>query len=59
MLTSRYINMFNNISLMQRSIYELMFKKGWYCIDEAPQSKITEKLTMLSQKYEDLELKKE
>ncbi|MDD6878728.1 MAG: spore coat protein [bacterium] len=58
-LYNKYLNMFNNISSMQRSVYELMFKKGWYCIDEAPQSKITEKLTMLSQEYEDLELKKE
>lgn len=56
-LYNEHLQTFNNISKMQRDVYELMFRKGWYCLEKTPQNKITEKLNMISQEYQDLEIK--
>ena len=40
-------DMFNEIIGLQREIYNLMFKKGWYEIEKADENKITQKLNML------------
>ena len=40
-------HMFNEITKLQREIYNLMFKKGWYEIEKAEENKITQKLNML------------
>lgn len=37
-----YQQIFNETSMMQRELFELMFEKGWYTLEEAPQTKIDE-----------------
>ena len=46
-LYNDYYDMFNEIIGLQREIYNLMFKKGWYEIEKADENKITQKLNML------------
>lgn len=48
-LYNDYYDMFDEVSNMQRQIYNLMFKKGWYSLEKAEESKITQKLNMLEQ----------
>lgn len=43
-LYDSYFDMFKNISTMQRKIYNLMFKKGWYILELADENKINEKI---------------
>ncbi len=54
-LCNDYYDMFNEISGIQREIYNLMFKKGWYELEEANDNKIEEKLNNLEQEFKDLE----
>lgn len=54
-LYEEYFNMFNNISKLQRNVYEIMFQKGWYTLEEAEENKINQKLNMLTQEYNDLD----
>jgi len=54
-LYNDYYDMFYEISSMQRQIYSLMFKKGWYSFEKAEESKITQKLNMLEQELLQLE----
>ncbi len=55
-LYEKYESAFLEISILQRKVYELMFKKGWYCLEKAAQQKITEKLNTLDTEYKDLDL---
>ena len=57
-LYNKYEKIFNEISKMQRSVYELMFKKGWYCLEQAESKKINQKYQMLSKEYKDLNIGK-
>lgn len=34
-------NMYEEVGEQQRKLYELMFKKGWYCLEKADPNKIT------------------
>lgn len=54
-LYNDYYDMFDEISNMQRQIYNLMFKKGWYSLEKAEESEITQKLNMLEQELPQLE----
>lgn len=54
-LFEKYYKMFDNIIGLQRDTYELMFKNGWYCLEEAEELKINEKLNTLTTEYNDLE----
>ena len=54
-LYNDYYDMFNEISGIQREIYNLMFKKGWYELEDANDNKIEEKLNTLEQEFKDLE----
>ena len=54
-LYEEYFNMFNNISKLQRDVYEVMFQKGWYSLEEAPENKINQKYNMLTTEYNDLD----
>ena len=54
-LYEEYFQMFNNISKLQRDVYEVMFQKGWYCLEEAEETKINQKLNMLTTEYNDLD----
>lgn len=53
-LYKSYRSIFNEISALQREVYELMFENGWYQLEKAPQTKIDEKYNMLSTEYQDL-----
>lgn len=55
-LFNKYHSMYNNIINMERDVYELMFRKGWYSLEKAESQKISSKLQMLSQEYKDLNL---
>ncbi len=54
-LYSDYHDMFDDASDMQREIYNMMFKKGWYSIETAEDAKIDEKLSMMQQEMSQLE----
>lgn len=55
-LFKKYHSMYINIINMQREVYELMFRKGWYSLEKAEVQKISNKSQMLSQEYKDLNL---
>lgn len=51
-----YQETFLNISLLQREVYELMFRKGWYVLEKSESLKINTKFNTLLQKYQDLKV---
>ena len=53
-LFSKYENMFNDIKNLQRDVYELAFRKGWYTLEKAENTKIYEKYNTLNQEFTDL-----
>lgn len=55
-LYQSYNSTFQKLIELQRETFELMFRKGWYSLEKAEVSKISEKYQTLSQEYQDLEL---
>lgn len=55
-LYKSYNSTLKELMKLQRETFELMFKKGWYSLEKAESQKITQKLQMLSQEYQDLNL---
>ena len=55
-LYEKYYQMFDNIISLQRDTYELMFKNGWYPLEEVEETKLNGKLNTLTLEYNDLEL---
>jgi len=53
-LYESYKIMFWDISKMQREVFELMFRKGWYSLEKAESTKISEKAQMLGEELADL-----
>ena len=53
-LYQEYKTMFDNYSNLQREVYELMFRKGWYVLEKAEQQKIDSKYKMLNQEFSEL-----
>lgn len=53
-LYQKYLETFLNISSLQREVYELMFKKGWYTLEKAETNKIQTKYDTLNQELTDL-----
>lgn len=49
-----YKSIFNELNSLQREVYQLMFRKGWYIIESVPTQKITEKCGVLNQEYTSL-----
>lgn len=49
-----YKNSFLNIISLQREVFELMFRKGWYVLENVDVSKINTKYNTLLQEYQDL-----
>lgn len=45
---------FQAISELQRETYNILFKKGWYQLEEADNPKIDKKLKMITQECKDL-----
>lgn len=53
-LFSKYEEMFNEIKSLEREVYELSFRKGWYILEKAETSKISEKYNTLNQEFNNL-----
>lgn len=53
-LYQEYKNVFDTYSNLQREVYELMFRKGWYSLEKADTMKINNKYQMLNQEFVDL-----
>lgn len=54
-LHQEYKSMFDAYSSLQREVYELMFRKGWYTLEEAEGAKVGSKYQMLSKELTDLD----
>lgn len=55
-LYNRYRNVFDDLANLQREVYELMFRYGWYQLEKADTNKIGQKAQMLSQELNDLSM---
>ena len=55
-LYNELFEIFKDIKQSQRTLYECMFKNGWYSLEKAEEQKITQTYNKLEQKY--LELQK-
>lgn len=53
-LYSKYKEMFDKYSSLQREVFETMFRKGWYSIEKAETQKINNKYQTLNQEFIDL-----
>lgn len=53
-LYEKHKEVFLTISNLQREVYELMFQKGWYCLEKVESQKIDQKFQTLNQEYQDL-----
>ena len=53
-LFAKYEEMFNVIKSLQREVFELAFRKGWYELEKAPSNKITGKYNTLNTEFNDL-----
>jgi len=53
-LYQKYKEIFDEYTNLQREVYELMFRKGWYSIEKAEQQKIANKHQMLNQEFMNL-----
>ena len=49
-----YKSIFCEFLSLQREVYQLMFRKGWYVLEALPTQKIMEKFNTLNQEYVDL-----
>ncbi len=49
-----YRDIFERISTLQREVYEIMFRKGWYVLEKSEVNKINTKYQTLQQEYSDL-----
>lgn len=53
-LYNTYKDAFLSISALQREVYEVMFRKGWYVLEKSDVNKINNKYQTLSQEFNDL-----
>ena len=53
-LYNEYKSMLDEYSSLQREVYELMFRKGWYMLEKAEQQKLDNKYQTLNQEFMDL-----
>ena len=53
-LFEKHKQVFLTLISLQREVYEIMFRKGWYVIEKAEGQKIGQKSQMLKQEYQDL-----
>lgn len=53
-LYNMFKEMFDEIANMQREVYELMFRCGWYPMEEVESNKLNEKKNMFTQELNDL-----
>ena len=50
-----YKHIFDNIISLQREVYQLMFRKGWYVLVKSEVNKINNKFNTLNTEYNDLD----
>ena len=53
-LYQEYLEIFLNIISLEREVYELMFRNGWYTLEKAESNKINQKYQTLNQELSDL-----
>ena len=53
-LYSKYVEIFNSLSSLQREVYEMMFRNGWYQLEKAEETKVSQKYQTLNQEYNEL-----
>lgn len=53
-LYNEYKTMFLEYSSLQREVYELMFRKGWYKLEKVAEQKLNSKYQTLNQEFIDL-----
>ena len=49
-----YREILEKVSELQREVYEIMFRKGWYILEKSDTNKINNKYQTLLQEYNDL-----
>lgn len=54
-LYEELFDIFKDIKQSQRTLYECMFKNGWYSLEKAEEQKITQTYNKLEQKYRELQ----
>lgn len=54
-LYNEYKEVFDKISKMQRDVFELMFRNGWYSLEEVKSTKLKDKYNTLSGELKTLE----
>ena len=55
-LYNTYKIMFDKYVELQREVFELAFKKGWYTLEKAENNKVSNKYQTLNQEYSDLNI---
>ena len=55
-LYNTYKIMFDKFVVLQREVFELAFRKGWYILETAENNKISNKYQTLNQEYLDLNI---
>lgn len=55
-LYNTYKTMFDKYTDLQREVFELAFKKGWYVLESAETNKISNKYNTLNSEYTDLNI---
>lgn len=53
-LYNKYVDMFNEVSELQRKVFDFAFYNGWYVLETVSDTKIKEKLNLLTKEYDDL-----
>ncbi len=53
-LYNKLQSIFQALASLQREVYELMFRNGWYSLEKAEPNKINQKYQKLSQELKDL-----
>ncbi len=54
-LYNEIYDMFDDIAELQREIYELWFRKGWFIVEAEDNQKIVKKFNTLNQEFIDLD----
>lgn len=55
-LFEKHKQVFLTLISLQREVYELMFRKGWYILEKSDTQKTNQKLQTLSNEYQDLHI---
>ena len=53
-LYEKHKQVFLELQTLQREVYELMFRKGWYSLEKSEGQKIMQKQQLLAQEYQDM-----